>query len=165
MTIKLNDGSTANVASSALATTGVTLGSVGLGLSLLNGGLGGLFGGAANAGKYVTKDELDMAMKISEKDATIALLQSEKTTDAKLVDVFKASTAQDKELRALITQAREEQEKVNASQMAWNATAGAKLATMANQIANQAAQLAQITTYVVPARKVCDTGCDCNNAA
>lgn len=164
MEIKTMDGGTQSVASNAAANTGITLGAVGLGLSLLqNGGLGGLLGGN-NQQKYVTKDELEMSMKISEQNATIALLQSEKSTDAKLVDVFKASAAQDKELRGLITAAQMEQEKVNAAQSAWNATAGAQMATMANQIANQTAQLASITTYVVPNSKVCDTGCGCGCA-
>ena len=165
MNIKLADGSTASVASTGLATTGTVLGGVGLGLSILNGGLGGILGGVGGGQKqYVTKDELEMSMKISEQNATIALLQSEKTTDAKLVDVFKASANMDKELRALITQSREQQEKFNAEQMAWNATAGAKMATFANEIANQRAMLAQITTNVVPSSKVCDTSC-CNCAA
>jgi len=165
MNIKTIDGTTESVASSGTGTAGLTLGIIGTALAVLGGG--NILGGNGLLGasqKYVTKDELDMSMKISEQNATIALLQSEKTTDAKLVDVYKASAAQDKELRGLITAAQMEQEKVNAAQMAWNATAGANMSTMANQIANQAATLAQITTSVVPQNKVCDTCCcNCNS--
>jgi len=166
MTIKTQDG-TENVASLGLGQLGTTLGAIGTGLGLLNGGHG-IFGNGtamnnvgANGNRFVTKEELDMSMKIAEKDSTIALLQSEKTTDAKLVDVFKEAAQRDRDIRDLIALNKAEQASVNASQMAWNATAGANMATMANQIANQAAQLASITTSVVPQNKVCDTGCNC----
>lgn len=162
MEIKTMDGGTQSVASAATGNAGLTLGIIGTALAALGGG--NLLNGSGLVGsqqKYVTKDELDMSMKIAEKDSTIALLQSEKTTDAKLVDVYKASAQQDKDLRALITAAQMEQEKVNAAQSAWNATAGVQMATMANQIQNQATQLASITSYVVPSNKVCDTGCGC----
>lgn len=160
MTIKTPEGEIRNVASEALGNTGVTLGAVALGLGLLgnnNGNLGGILG---NNNAYVTKDELAMSMKIAEKDSRIALLESEKTTDAKLVDVYREATARDREIRELIAVNKAEQAAINASQMAWNAQAGATMATQAQQIAQQAAQLAQITAQVVPSNKVCDV-CGC----
>lgn len=163
MTIKTHDGETQNVASQALGNTGVTLGAVALGLGLLNGnGLGNnILGGNGNCRScYVTKDELDMSMKIAEKDSRIALLESEKTTDAKLVEVYREAAARDREIRELIAVNKAEQASINASQMAWNAQAGATMATQAQQIAQQAAQLAQITAQVVPSNKVCDV-CNC----
>lgn len=161
MTIRTQNGETQNVASQGLGNTGVTLGAVALGLGLLNGnGLGnGLLGGGCRS-NYVTKDELEMSMKIAEKDSRIALLESEKTTDAKLVDVYREATARDREIRELIAVNKAEQSAINASQMAWNAQAGATMATQAQQIATQAAQLAQILTQVVPSNKVCDV-CGC----
>lgn len=162
MTIKTPEGEIRNVASEALGNTGVTLGAVALGLGLLgnNNGLGnGILGGNAR-NEYVTKDELAMSMKIAEKDSRIALLESEKTTDAKLVDVYREATARDREIRDLIAVNKAEQAAINASQMAWNAQAGATMATQAQQIAQQAAQLAQITAQVVPSNKVCDV-CGC----
>lgn len=163
MTIRTQNGETQNVASQGLGNTGVTLGAVALGLGLLNGnGLGNnILGGNGNCRScYVTKDELDMSMKIAEKDSRIALLESEKTTDAKLVDVYREATARDREIRELIAVNKAEQASINASQMAWNAQAGATMATQAQQIATQAAQLAQILTQVVPSNKVCDV-CNC----
>ncbi|MBO5886588.1 MAG: hypothetical protein J6Q60_01025 [Bacteroidaceae bacterium] len=110
MTIRTQNGETQNVASQGLGNTGVTLGAVALGLGLLNGnGLGnGLLGGGCRS-NYVTKDELDMSMKIAEKDSRIALLESEKTTDAKLVDVYREATARDREIRELIAVNKAEQ--------------------------------------------------------
>lgn len=164
MTIKTHDGEIQNVASQALGNTGVTLGAVALGLGLLgnNNGLGnGILGGNGNCRScYVTKDELDMSMKIAEKDSRIALLESEKTTDAKLVEVYREAAARDRDIRELIAVNKAEQASINASQMAWNAQAGATMATQAQQIAQQAAQLAQITAQVVPSSKVCDV-CGC----
>lgn len=160
MTIRTQNGETQNVASQGLGNTGVTLGAVALGLGLLNGnGLGnGILGGCKQ--NYVTKDELDMSMTIAAKDSRIALLESEKTTDAKLVDVYREATARDREIRELIAVNKAEQAAVNANQMAWNAQAGATMATQAQQIATQTAQLAQILATVVPSSKVCDV-CNC----
>ena len=161
MTIKTQNGETENVASQSLGNTGVTLGAIALGLGLLNGnngGLGSLFGGCKQ--NYVTKDELTMSMTIAEKDSRIALLESEKNTDAKLVDVYREATARDREIRELIAVNKAEQAAINANQMAWNAQAGATMATQAQQIATQTAQLAQILAQVVPSSKVCDV-CNC----
>lgn len=168
MTIKTLDGGTENVASSATGNAGLTLGIIGTALALLTGGgnvLGGGLLSASNSQKYVTKDELDMSMKIAEKDSTIALLQSEKTTDAKLVEVFKTSAQMDKDIRTLIATEKEKQMEINAAQSAWNATAGAQISSMATTIASQAQTLASITTSVVPQNKVCDTCscCGCNS--
>lgn len=163
------DGMTENVASSATGNAGLTLGIIGTALGVLAGGNGilgnGILGGAAASQKYVTKDEFEMGQQLAQKDSTIALLQSEKTTDAKLVDVYKASAQQDKEIRALIAAEKEKQMEINAAQSAWNATAGAKMSSMATSIANQAATLASITTSVVPQNKVCETCscCGCNS--
>ena len=75
----------AEFASNAKANTGVTLGAIGTGLSVLNGGLGNILGGGwnNNCGMYgcsdnmaVNRYELNMQTELAAKDGKIALLES-----------------------------------------------------------------------------------------
>lgn len=96
-----------NVASQGLGGTALGLGIGALGVELLNGGLNGILGGgrnnsagimaaiagamAANGGnrnreELVTRHEMEQEKEISAKDSEIALLKSERFTDAKILE-------------------------------------------------------------------------------
>ena len=120
-------------ASNAKANTGVALGAVGTGLGVLSGagGLAGLLGiGPRNApppdpgDRPVTRYEMGLYKEISEKNDEIVLLKAEKYADNK-----------DAGLQAQINQ-----------QAVWNATAGATMGCLAQQIQ----QLQSVTKLMIP---------------
>lgn len=84
----------------ATGVAGTVLGSIGtaLGLGLFNGN--GLFGNRNYSMPYdigaVNCNNNAMILDIAQKDATIGQLRSEQSTDAKLVEVYKALAANDK---------------------------------------------------------------------
>ena len=120
-------------ASNAKANTGVALGAVGTGLGVLSGagGLAGLLGiGPRNApppdpgDRPVTRYEMGLYKEISEKNDEIVLLKAEQYADNK-----------DAGLQAQINQ-----------QAVWNATAGATMGCLAQQIQ----QLQSVTKLMIP---------------
>ena len=120
-------------ASNAKANTGVALGAVGTGLGVLSGagGLAGLLGiGPRNApppdpgDRPVTRYEMGLFKEISEKNDEIVLLKAEQYADNK-----------DATLQAQINQ-----------QAVWNATAGATMGCLAQQIQ----QLQGMTKLMIP---------------
>lgn len=120
-------------ASNAKANTGVALGAVGTGLGVLSGagGLAGLLGiGPRNApppdpgDRPVTRYEMGLFKEISEKNDEIVLLKAEQYADNK-----------DAGLQAQINQ-----------QAVWNATAGATMGCLAQQIQ----QLQSVTKLMIP---------------
>lgn len=120
-------------ASNAKANTGVALGAVGTGLGVLSGagGLAGLLGiGPRNApppdpgDRPVTRFEMGLYKEISEKNDEIVLLKAEQYADNK-----------DAGLQAQISQ-----------QAVWNATAGATMGCLAQQIQ----QLQSVTKLMIP---------------
>lgn len=120
-------------ASNAKANTGVALGAVGTGLGVLSGagGLAGLLGiGPRNApppdpgDRPVTRYEMGLFKEISEKNDEIVLLKANQYADNK-----------DAGLQAQINQ-----------QAVWNATAGATLGCLAQQIQ----QLQSMTKLMIP---------------
>lgn len=127
---------------------GVTLGAIGTGLSVLNGGLGNIGWGNAyhntDGGRYVTKDELDYVQTISAKDSEIALLKSEQNTEIKIADVYeRIMTRVNADARA--------QADVNAAQMVYNANANSAISVLQNQVS----VLNGLTKTVVPITSVC----------
>lgn len=136
-------------ASNGKGNLGVTLGAIGTGLSVLNGGLG-LMGTSmtgyhsTNGGRYVTKDELDYVQTISAKDSEIALLKSDQNTEIKIADVYeRIMTRVNADARA--------QAEVNAAQAVYNATANSAIAVLQNQVN----VLNCLTKTVVPADNIC----------
>lgn len=134
--------------------------------SFLGLNAGSLFGGCGNgrnagyAGpvevitsedRPISRYEAGMMDKISAKDSEIALLKSNTYTDQKLADVYDR-------LLTIINRNKEEQNAINMNQAVYNGTNTATLACMKQQIA----ELAALSEFVVPQRKVCDTGCCCN---
>lgn len=126
---------------------GVTLGAIGTGLSVLNGGLG-LVGNNTyhntDGGRYVTKDELDYVQTISAKDSEIALLKSEQNTEVKIADVYER-------LITRINADQRAQSDVNAAQAVYNASANSAIAVLQNQVG----VLNGLTKTIVPITNVC----------
>lgn len=131
-----------NYASNAKGNLGVTLGSVGLGAALLNGGAGGLLGNLMGGGNGCSYTRYD-----AEKDARIAALEA----DVKLRD---ANTYTDGKLNDLRNYVDTKFAVVNdklCAQAVHNATNDAVLGCMQGQIA----QLLGLTKLVVPNASVC----------
>lgn len=126
---------------------GVTLGAIGTGLSVLNGGLG-LIGTNnyhnTDGGRYITKDELDYVQTISAKDSEISILKSENFTNEKIADVYSR-------LKADINAFEKEQGAINSAQAVFNASSNSAIAVLQNQIG----VLNGLTKTVVPIDNVC----------
>lgn len=129
---------------------GVTLGAIGTGLSVLNGGLGmigngSLFGNNVPDGKqFVTKDELDYVQTIAAKDSEIALLKSESNTEIKIADVYER-------VMTRVNANERSQADVNAAQAVYNASANSAIAVLQNQVG----VLNGLTKTVIPNTNVC----------
>ena len=126
-------------ASRGVAGTALGLGAGALGVEVLRGGLGGLFGGGCTNGGYSRYD--------AEKDARIAALEADKKllesniyTDSKIADVFER-------LNTKIDSVKDEL----CAQRVYNATNTAAIGCINGQIA----QLMALTKVVIPAGNVC----------
>lgn len=133
-------------ASNGKGNLGVTLGAIGTGLSIMNGGLGLLNANTSTpeCKQYVTKDELNYVQTISAKDSEIALLKSEQNTEIKIADVYER-------LITRINADAKAQADVNAAQAVYNATSNSAIAVLQNQIC----VLNGLTKTVVPADNIC----------
>lgn len=147
-------------ASHGQGTAGVTLGAIGTalgGLSVLGGGLGALFGrggmngfGGFGGGAYGCnaganqRYELSMLQELASKDAAIAMLQAEKETDAKLVEVYKTVDARFNRIEQQLNQ-----------QAVVNAQLTANVACEQQQIAQLASTLGGLTKTVIPIGNIC----------
>lgn len=136
-------------ASNGKGNLGVTLGAIGTGLSVLNGGLGLL--GMNPAGvqmaendRPITRYEMNLLKESMAKDSEIALLKSEQNTEVKMADVYER-------LITRINADRNAQQEVNAAQAVYNATNSATVGVINSQVA----QLMALTKLVVPADNVC----------
>lgn len=161
-------------ASKGLATTGAVLGGTSLGLNLLNGSLGALFGGWGNRNGWnngccneshsINHDHALLA--ISERDARIARLESEKYSDGKTQELYNYTVAQneklsnflcnvDKRLGSLET-AAPLREQILDGKIAQVADKAACCCAASNAaISNLSALVTQITKTVVPLGAVC----------
>ena len=138
-------------ASNGKGNLGVTLGAIGTGLSVLNGGLGMIGTGSwgnnyhnTDGGRYITKDELDYVQTIAAKDSEIALLKSEQNTEVKIADVYER-------LITRINADKNAQQQINSEQAVWNGVNTATLGCMQNNIA----QLMSLTQLKIPNTSVC----------
>lgn len=163
----------AEFASNAKANTGVALGSVALGTTLL-GGLGNLLGIHANASgemdKPISRYEFTMGQELARKDSEIALLKSEQNTEIKIADVYEK----------IITRVNENQRaqaEVNAAQGIVNQATTDGMAVLNTQVAGINNILGQITQTKVPNSAVCpgwgavnvtpannNCGCNCSTS-
>lgn len=137
-------------ASNGKGNLGVTLGAIGTGLSILNGGLGligtGYNGYHSNSegGRFVTKDELDYVQTISAKDSEIALLRSEQNTEVKIADVYER-------IMTRVNADQRAQADINAAQAVYNASSNAAIQVLQNQVS----VLNGLTKTIVPITNVC----------
>lgn len=180
MNIVDKDGQTRDVTGSGQGLYNTIAGSIGaLGaLSNNNGGglLGGIFGGNRNGcseNQPINRFEASQMIALSAKDAEIANLKADKETDKKLVEVYAQLNKVDnqtrdridalgKELLDKITTERESRLLAEKEQAVFNQTMIGTTSTMSQQIQQLRTIVGEITTNVVPSRKVCDTGCCCN---
>lgn len=126
--------------------------------NILGGGCGLNRNGCSGPIEVITSDdrpvsryEAGMMDKLAQKDGEIALLKANTYTDQKLADVYDR-------LLTRINGDKEAQTAVNMQQAVYNGVNTATLSCMKQQIAD----LASLSTLVVPQRKVCDTGCCCD---
>lgn len=142
------------------------LGSIGAaGAVLGNGWLGNLLGGlgncnnnrgcnngCCNAGDMaVSRYEAGMMNLLATKDAEIALLQADKYTDQKIVDVYTALAGMIKEVAMEVRANKDAQADVNREQAVYNGVNTATLQCLQGQVA----QLFGLTKLVVPNGSVC----------
>lgn len=131
-------------ASNAKGNTAVTLGAVGLGAALLNGGLNGLLGVNNNCGcsedHYVNRYEATQAARIAELETEVKLRDSNIYTDGKILSLYQYVDGKIANLEAQICQ-----------QNVYNATNTATI----NCLAGQIAQLQGLTKLVIPNTSVC----------
>jgi len=128
----------AEFASAAVGNSGLANGIIGTALGVLNGGAGllNVTGGnmAAVEDRCVTRHELDLLRELDSEKQANAILNSEKYTDQKLVEVYTALAKQDKEIRADVNANYKEQAGINMEQAVYNATNTAAV-TMTNAYA------------------------------
>lgn len=143
-------------ASNGKGNLGVTLGAIGTGLGVLQNGMG-LLGASpivANS-NYATKEELTLMQKIMSKDSEIADLRAESAAESKMIEVYKQTRSEIKELQNEINANRRDQDAWNASQSVINAQMASSITTNTNSIANLQNIVNQITMLKVPNTAVC----------
>lgn len=144
-------------ASRGVANAGLTTGVIGTALGALNA-LAGL-GGAAVAGTVVRNNddppvnryELNLVRELQNKDAALAISESEKHTEKKMVEVYNALNAQDKAIRAEIEARYREFRDFTDQQSTYNGVNTATLGCMKNQID----QLMSLTAMRIPNTSIC----------
>lgn len=145
-------------ASNAKGNLGVALGAVGTGLNVLSGGLGLANAMNSNHGycpNYVTKDEMKMLQDLAYKDSQIALLSAESDSEKKMIEVYKQTRSEIKELEKEINANRREQDMWNATQAVNNAHMSSAIAVNANSIKDLQEKCNSITMLKIPNSAVC----------
>lgn len=144
-------------ASRGVANAGLTTGVIGTALGALNA-LAGL-GGAAVAGTvvrdsdehFVNRYEMNLVRELQNKDTALAISESEKYTDKKMVEVYNALNAQDKAIRADVAANYREFRDFTDQQSTYNGVNTATLGCMQNQIN----QLMSLTAMRIPNTSIC----------
>ena len=144
-------------ASRGVANAGLTTGVIGTALGALHA-LAGL-GGPAMAGTavhdsddhFVNRYEMNLVRELQNKDTALAISESEKYTDKKMVEVYNALNAQDKAIRADVAANYREFRDFTDQQSTYNGVNTATLGCMKNQID----QLLGLTKLVIPNGSIC----------
>ena len=137
----------AEYASRGTAIGGLTTGIIGSTLGLLNGGAGllGLMPNQAQSGGgYVTKEMLDLSMKLAAKDSELALVKSEQNTEVKIADVYER-------IMTKVNANQREQDAINREQAVYNGVNNATINCMKGHIE----QLLSLTALRIPNTSVC----------
>lgn len=131
-------------ASNAKGNTAVTLGAVGLGAALLNGGLLGNVLGGGNCGcsedHYINRYEATQSARIAELETEVKLRDANTYTDSKILALYQYVDGKVSGIESQICQ-----------QNVYNATNTAAI----NCISGQIAQLMGLTKLVIPNTSVC----------
>lgn len=142
-------------ASKAVGTAGLTTGIVGSALGVLNGGLGnilgGVLGGSTVADQAVTRYDAALMQELSNKDTKIAILEADKYTDQKLLDLTNQVYSDFRQLGERINAA----ELKAAEESKQNAVYAATVNGTVNCMQQAIAQLQSLTKMVVPNTSVC----------
>lgn len=147
----------AEFASKGLGATAASLGGAALGLSVLNGGLGNLFGGGwggngcCSENQMVNRYELSMTRELANKDMEIAYWRGQDETNKKISDTYANLEGQIKDLAREVRCNKDEQTGINMQQAVYNGTNTAAVGCLQSQIA----QLFSLTKLVVPNTSVC----------
>lgn len=168
MIIKGHDGESHNVTGQGQGNLNTVLGSIGTYGTLMNGGLGNLFGGCGynrNAPlEVVTSDdrpisryEAQMMDKLAAKDSEISLLKSNGYTDQKIVDATAYLMGKINDVASEVRAIKDAQCEINREQAVYN---GVNTATL-NCLKGQIAELQSLSTLVVPSNRVCQVDCNC----
>lgn len=131
----------AEYASNGKGNLGVTLGSIGTGLSVLNGALGNLGIGGYNANDLANNGVLNLMIEN-------ATLKSDKYTDNKIADIFER-------LQGAVLNLERQVSANQAAQGVVNAQVGANIAVAQNEIANIQTELNGLTKTIIPITNIC----------
>lgn len=147
-------------ASKGVAGAGLGLGIAGTALNLMqNGALGNIFGGIGGGANAAT-------LAISERDAKIARLESEKYSDSKVQELYNYTVGQNKELSTFLCNIDKRVTALEVSAPLREQIIDGKIAQVADKaacccsatnaaLANLSALVAQITKTIVPIGSVC----------
>lgn len=136
-------------ASKGVAGTALGLGAGALGLNLLGGGLGNLFGVSnCNENMPVNRYELEKEQKIAELQAQLALRDANTYGDQKLLEVYKYFDGELKDIRNAICANDKAQAVINAKFESGLSVTASQVASISNTIAN-------LTKTVIPNSSVC----------
>ena len=134
-------------ASNGKGNLGVTLGAIGTGLSLLNGGLGGILGGRQRAvneedgdNHLVSRYEASQAARIAELETEVKLRDANTYTDQKMLEMYKYMDGRVRGVEEQLCQQR-----------VINAQTTANISCMQNEIA----ALSAMTKTVIPIGNIC----------
>ena len=169
MTIKGANGESYSVTSQGQGALNTVLSATAIGNQLLTGSgiFGGLLGGGGNRpvevitseDKPISRYEAKMMQEAAAKDSKIALLESQVYVDGKFKEAIEYVQGNINRVEAEVRKNKDEQNAINMEQAVYNGTNTAAVACLKGQVA----QLQALTELVVPMRRVCDTGCCCNN--
>ena len=134
-------------ASNGKGNLGVTLGAIGTGPGVLNGGLGGILGGfgtnpaaADSDNHYVSRYEAGQSARIAELETEVKLRDANAYTDKKILEVYQYTDGRMRTIEEQLCQQR-----------VINAQTTANLSCMQNEIA----ALSGMTKTVIPIANIC----------
>lgn len=169
MTVKGPNGESYSVTSQGQGVLNTVLSATAIGNQLLTGSgiFSGLSGGGGNRpvevitseDKPISRYEAKMMQEAAAKDSKIALLESQVYVDGKLKETIEYLLGETRKVENEVRKNKDEQNAINMEQAVYNGTNTAAVACLKGQVA----QLQALTELVVPQRRVCDTGCCCNN--
>lgn len=168
MTIKGANGESYSVTGQGQGALNTVLGAIGTYGTLTGGGglLNNLIGGGNRPVEVITSEdkpisryEAKMMQEAAAKDSKIALLESQVYVDGKLKETIEYLLGETRKVENEVRKNKDEQNAINMEQAVYNGTNTAAVACLKGQVA----QLQALTELVVPQRRVCDTGCYCNN--